>query len=138
MRHGLRIDANYTEDVVGFALESFLTLLSFPRQRFSIEPFSRGKERWLGADARLSFFESDDPNRPGLGNFIIMDHILRAASAGLPYVYLGYWIQGSSRMEYKIKFRPIERLGPDGWHRFDPEQALAPAAPPAIRITELA
>lgn len=53
MRQGLRIDANYTEDVVGFALESFLTLLSFPRLRFSIEPFSRGKERWLGADARL-------------------------------------------------------------------------------------
>ena len=53
MRQGLRIDANYTEDVVGFALESFLTLLSFPRQRFSIEPFSRGKERWLGAEARL-------------------------------------------------------------------------------------
>lgn len=53
MRQGLRIDANYTEDVVGFALESFLTLLSFPRQRFSIEPFSRSKERWLGADARL-------------------------------------------------------------------------------------
>jgi hypothetical protein len=53
MGQGHRIDANYTEDVVGFALESFLTLLSFPRQRFSIEPFSRGKERWLGADARL-------------------------------------------------------------------------------------
>ena len=53
MRQGLRIDANYTEDVVGFALESFLTLLSFPRHRFSIEPFSRAKERWLGADARL-------------------------------------------------------------------------------------
>lgn len=53
MRQGLRIDANYTEDVVGFALESFITLLTFPRQRFSVEPFSRGKERWLGADARL-------------------------------------------------------------------------------------
>jgi hypothetical protein len=53
MRLGLRIDANYTEDVVGFALESFLTMLSFPRHRFSIEPFSRSKERWLGADARL-------------------------------------------------------------------------------------
>ncbi len=48
-----RIDADYTEDIVGFALESFLTLLSFPRHRFSIEPFSRAKERWLGADARL-------------------------------------------------------------------------------------
>lgn len=53
MGKGHRIDADYTEDVVGFALESFLTLLSFPRQRFSIEPFSRSKERWLGADARL-------------------------------------------------------------------------------------
>jgi hypothetical protein len=51
MRQGLRIDANYSEDVVGFALESFQTLLSFPRHRFSIEPFSRGKKRGLGADS---------------------------------------------------------------------------------------
>lgn len=50
---GHRIDADYTEDLVGFALESFLTSISFPRHRFSIEPFSRAKERWLGADARL-------------------------------------------------------------------------------------
>lgn len=50
---GLRIDADYTEDVVGFALESFLAVMSFPRRRFSIEPFARAKERWLGADARL-------------------------------------------------------------------------------------
>lgn len=52
-RYGLRLDANYTEDVVGFALESFLAVMTFPRRRFSIEPFSRAKERWLGADARL-------------------------------------------------------------------------------------
>ncbi len=51
--HGLRIDADYTEDLVGFALESFLAMVSFPRRRFSIEPFARAKERWLGADARL-------------------------------------------------------------------------------------
>ena len=50
---GLRVDANFTEDTVGLALESFLSILSFPRQRFSIEPFSRGRERWLGADARM-------------------------------------------------------------------------------------
>ena len=49
-----RIDSDYTEDLVGFALESFLTMLSFPFRRFSIEPFSRRKERWLGADARLN------------------------------------------------------------------------------------
>lgn len=52
-KNSLRLDADYTEDMVGFALEAFLTLLSFPCHRFSIEPFSRKKERWLGADARL-------------------------------------------------------------------------------------
>ncbi len=52
-KHSLRMDADFTEDTVGFALESLLTLLSFPRYRFSIEPFSRARERWLGADARL-------------------------------------------------------------------------------------
>jgi hypothetical protein len=53
-KHGLRKDANYTEDLVGFAIESFLATMNFPRLRFSIEPFSRARERWLGADARLS------------------------------------------------------------------------------------
>jgi hypothetical protein len=53
-KNSLRLDADFTEDTVGFALESFLTLLSFPHQRFSIEPFSRGRERWLGTDARLN------------------------------------------------------------------------------------
>lgn len=50
---GLRLDADFTEDAVGLAIESLLTFLSFPRSRFTIEPFSRSKERWLGADARL-------------------------------------------------------------------------------------
>src|SRR3546814_10796778 len=52
-----------------------------------------------------------------LGTYIILDHVQRAAGAGLPYVYLGYWIEGSARMAYKARFRPLERLGPDGWSR---------------------
>ena len=52
-RGSLRIDSDFTEEIVGFALESFLSLITFPQLRFSIEPFSRSKERWLGADARL-------------------------------------------------------------------------------------
>ena len=48
-----RIDADYPEDLVGIAIESLLTKLSFPRQRFTVEPFSRSRERWLGADARI-------------------------------------------------------------------------------------
>ena len=34
--------------------------------------------------------------RKGLGTYIILDHIIRAARAGLPYVYLGYWVEGSA------------------------------------------
>jgi leucyl-tRNA---protein transferase len=86
-----------------------------------------------GLSMIYSYFEPDDDRRPGLGNFIIMDHILRSTAAGLPYVYLGYWIRGSKRMEYKVKFRPIERLGPDGWQRFDP--AVAPPCGPPTSLS---
>jgi arginine-tRNA-protein transferase len=66
-----------------------------------------------------SFFDVGPDARKGLGTFIILDHIVRAARAGLPYVYLGYWVEGSPRMAYKTGFRPLERLGRDGWRRMD-------------------
>ena len=75
-----------------------------------------------GLSMIYSFFDTELPHRQGLGNFIIMDHILRAAKAGLPYVYLGYWVDGSARMQYKIRYRPLEKLGRSGWVRFDPEE----------------
>jgi arginine-tRNA-protein transferase len=74
-----------------------------------------------GLSMIYSFYDADAESRPGLGNFIIMDHILRARKAGLPYVYLGYWIDGSQRMQYKARYQPLERLGPDGWMRFKPD-----------------
>jgi arginine-tRNA-protein transferase len=67
-----------------------------------------------------SFFDAAHPLREGLGTFIIADHIRRASKAGLPYVYLGYWIEGSARMAYKARFRPLEKLGPEGWTRCEP------------------
>lgn len=86
-----------------------------------------------GLSMVYSFFETDDSSRPGLGTFIILDHILRAAKANLPYVYLGYWVKGSPRMQYKVRFKPIERLGPSGWQRFDAEDSrMLPTAPPPV------
>jgi arginyl-tRNA--protein-N-Asp/Glu arginylyltransferase len=79
-----------------------------------------------GLSMIYSFFEPDDPRRPGLGTYIILDHIVRAGRAGLPYVYLGYWVETSKRMAYKAKFRPLERLGPDGWRKFEPDQKELP------------
>ncbi len=43
----------------------------------------------------------------------------RARQLGLPNVYLGYWVEGSKKMAYKARFLPQERLGMNGWQRFD-------------------
>ena len=80
-----------------------------------------------GLSMIYSFYEPDHvgaqgSGRRGLGNFIILDHILHAARIGLPYVYLGYWVEGSARMQYKVRYRPLERLGREGWERFDPDE----------------
>jgi len=53
-RSGLRQDAGFIEDTVSMEIASFLSRASFPDLRYSIEPMSRRRERWLGADARLS------------------------------------------------------------------------------------
>jgi len=76
-----------------------------------------------GLSMIYSFFDPDRSDRMGLGSYIIIDHVLRAQRAGLPYVYLGYWVEGSDRMGYKIRYRPIERLGRSGWERFEPADA---------------
>src|SRR3546814_15709034 len=73
-----------------------------------------------GLSMIYSFFDAGHPMGEGMGTYIIAAHIQRAANAGLPYVYLGYWIEGSPRMAYKARFRPLETPGPDGWPRFDP------------------
>ena len=70
-----------------------------------------------GLSMIYSFYEPDHEGRSGLGNYIILDHIRRATDLGLPYVYLGYWVDGSPRMQYKVRYRPLERLTRNGWDR---------------------
>jgi leucyl-tRNA---protein transferase len=91
-----------------------------------------------GLSMIYSFFDPDHPARDGLGTFIILDHIIRAGQAGLPYVYLGYWIDGCRRMEYKTRFRPLERLGPTGWSLFQDDGAPVAAGAPELDIRSLA
>ncbi|MEO7384208.1 MAG: arginyltransferase [Novosphingobium sp.] len=84
-----------------------------------------------GLSMIYSFYDPEHESRPGLGNFIILDHIRRAAQADLAFVYLGYWVQGSARMQYKVRYRPLERLSRDGWSRVsdaDQDRLIAAAA----------
>ena len=69
-----------------------------------------------GLSMVYSFFEPDESGR-SLGTFMVLDHIARAKRLGLAYVYLGYWVRGSGKMDYKGRFLPQERLTPDGWAR---------------------
>ncbi len=78
-----------------------------------------------GLSMIYSFYDPEHEARSGLGNYIILDHIRRAAEQGLPYVYLGYWVEGSDRMRYKIRYRPMERLTRDGWRRLSDEEQAA-------------
>jgi len=73
-----------------------------------------------GLSMVYSFFEPGEESR-SLGTFLILDHIARARRMGLPYVYLGYWIDGSRKMDYKARFLPQQRLAPSGWLRVDKE-----------------
>jgi arginine-tRNA-protein transferase len=69
-----------------------------------------------GISMVYSFYEPSESKR-GLGTYMILETIEYARSLGLPYVYLGYWIEGSRKMSYKTRFLPQERLGPNGWER---------------------
>ena len=69
-----------------------------------------------GISMVYSFFEPDEQAR-SLGTYMILDHIEHARRLGLPYLYLGYWVEGSRKMSYKARFGPQERLGTDGWQR---------------------
>ena len=70
-----------------------------------------------GLSMVYSYFDPQLTDR-SLGTFMILDHIERARTMGLPHVYLGYWVNGSRKMDYKIRFLPQEHLGPKGWERY--------------------
>ena len=67
-----------------------------------------------GLSLVYSFYDPAAPRR-SLGSFVILDHVRQALATKLPYVYLGYWVRGSEKMAYKVRFAPIELLRPDGW-----------------------
>ena len=52
-----------------------------------------------------------------LGTYSILWQIEEAKRRKLPFVYLGYWIDESRKMSYKVNFQPIEGLLRGQWVR---------------------
>lgn len=60
-------------------------------------------------------FYNPDLSDASLGTYLILDHVAIARRAGLPYVYLGYWVPGSKKMGYKAKFSALEIFKGGRW-----------------------
>ena len=84
----------------------------------------------LMSDGLSLVYSFYDPTmtRRSLGSFMILDHVIQACLTNLPYVYLGYWVRGSEKMDYKVRFSPIELLKPEGWTLM-PARDLKPREP---------
>lgn len=82
-----------------------------------------------GLSMVYSFFDPDEPRR-SLGAWMILDHLEIARAAGLPYVYLGYWVPGSPKMDYKARFTPFEIYQGEAWRRVSDPASIDPDAPP--------
>jgi arginyl-tRNA--protein-N-Asp/Glu arginylyltransferase len=81
-----------------------------------------------GLSMVYSFFEPDDAWR-SLGSYMILDHVEIAREAGLPYVYLGYWVPSSPKMDYKAAFRPFEIYVRGRWRAMRDAAEAEAAAP---------
>ncbi|MEM6759189.1 MAG: arginyltransferase [Pseudomonadota bacterium] len=82
-----------------------------------------------GLSMVYSFYAPNMPKR-SLGTFMILDHIAIARDAGLPYVYLGYWVPGSQKMGYKSKFSGLEVYMGGRWQKMEKPDEFSPDTHP--------
>ncbi len=68
-----------------------------------------------GLSMVYSFYDPSLTAR-SMGTFMILDHLMLAQDAGLDYVYLGYWVLGSPKMDYKARFSGVEVFSGGQWN----------------------
>ncbi|MCP3867172.1 MAG: arginyltransferase [Gammaproteobacteria bacterium] len=76
-----------------------------------------------GLSAVYTFF---DPRRAtmSLGSYAILWQIHMARQYGLPWLYLGFWIPGCQKMEYKARYRPLQAFHQGKWIEYGAAESL--------------
>ncbi len=67
-----------------------------------------------GLSAVYTFFDPEQYGR-GLGKFCILQQIELCKAMAYPYLYLGYWVDGCQKMQYKTDFHPQEHFNGHDW-----------------------
>jgi len=88
-----------------------------------------------GLSMVYSFFDTNCAKR-SLGNLMILDQINRCREMNMAYVYLGYWVEGSPKMDYKIRYKPHEILSPYGWQKMEEKSEWNKPDPGALQPEE--
>ena len=105
--------------------------------QFLVGSWTHGRFLELRADGRLlavaatdlaegalsavyTFYDPDEDAR-GLGTLAILHQVRWALRDGRAHLYLGYWIDGHGKMDYKRRFRPLEAFDGRRWHPLDEE-----------------
>ena len=66
--------------------------------------------------AVYTFYDPDQASR-GLGTLAVIKQLEWAAREGRGHLYLGYWISGHAKMDYKRRFQPLEGFDGRGWRQ---------------------
>lgn len=122
------------------SLESFKRFLQYSFTDSFFMEFWRDEELIMvavcdklddGISAVYTFF-NPELARLSLGTFAILTQIDYVKQLGLPYLYLGFWVPNSEKMDYKANFHPIELLINQHWIRFD-EKVTSEAVEPLLQ-----